>query len=77
MSKHTPGPWAVDSTGLVCGARGWGPVASVYPKFRDANARLIAAAPDMLEALEMCVDEYDLGNARTTALDAINKAKGA
>ena len=64
MSKHTPGPWEVDITGgrekavfkaddpggQICKLPGalFEPSAEV----RQANARLIAAAPDMLAALK-------------------------
>lgn len=59
MSKHTPGPWEI-----IPGERtsGWGDCIAAYDKIvasmrgrrsaeRDANARLIAVAPKMLEAL--------------------------
>lgn len=68
MSEHTPGPWATDAVGEYVFADGGShPVAQVrgyghYCKmFGDeeqavnrmsANARLIAAAPELLEALE-------------------------
>lgn len=54
-TKYTPGPWMVRSTGCV-GTDDM-MVASVYPmedqnlEEHDANARLIAAAPELLEAL--------------------------
>lgn len=59
MSKHTPGPWfskytdgnktlAIESALID---QGFGRIATVH--FADeANARLIAAAPEMLEVLE-------------------------
>ncbi|MGB4499148.1 MAG: hypothetical protein WBI40_10675 [Methylococcaceae bacterium] len=60
MSNHTPAPWSVSNftTGSVFSGNNM--VASVYPCEmddesksieREANANLIAAAPDMLEAL--------------------------
>lgn len=64
MSKHTPGPWSVDSETGFNYVYGWESgrhrVADVGPK-RDFssgsttcwhNARLIAAAPELLEACE-------------------------
>jgi hypothetical protein len=56
MSKHTPGPWKLSHTRIqgfhVSDSTGWG-VAVVLKDINDEdNARLIAAAPQMLEALE-------------------------
>ena len=56
MSKHTPGPWVITHSPLngyrVSDKTGWG-VAVVLKDANDVdNARLIAAAPQMLEALE-------------------------
>lgn len=53
MTQHTPGPWFAHNVGL--GPNGAGPF--TYPLGNDpdkaaANARLIAAAPDMLAALK-------------------------
>jgi len=54
MSKHTPGPWKAiiseNVANVVCAENGIG-VARVID---DDDARLIAAAPQMLEALEAC-----------------------
>ena len=69
--KHTPGPWqcAVDTPGIRPTTRGViAPrcenmlLATVYNpagriKEREANARLIAAAPELLEALKNVPDE--------------------
>lgn len=64
MSGHTPGPWRIDGLtkrGVYARITGgdWYYFAKVVVKFADepspvgaANARLIAAAPDLLEALE-------------------------
>jgi hypothetical protein len=48
MSEHTPGPWTVDR---LCIQAPDGNVALVnLARASDADARLIAAAPDLLEA---------------------------
>lgn len=60
-SKHTPGPWT-EENGLVSAGKGldrikiasmhWAPSHQVArPEQQDANARLIAAAPELLEEL--------------------------
>lgn len=59
LPSHTPGPWRIGShpwnivaeSGLVASAqfRGYTPTALERAEV-DANARLIAAAPDLLEA---------------------------
>ena len=62
MSKHTPGPWTVtgwcagDSVGWSVGL-GADQRISVHAESEEsgANARLIAAAPDLLEALKVMV----------------------
>lgn len=71
--SHTPGPWTVDGRGIgtpwnITGADG-NDVALASQRSsrspdmeRTANARLIAAAPDLLlackEALLGCTDEF-------------------
>lgn len=55
MSKHTPGPWYVvplDTDLRVVAHQGYR-VARLYPEDVE-NARLIAAAPELLEALQAC-----------------------
>jgi hypothetical protein len=58
---HTPGPWAIgidsDSERMQVIAWTGDHVAYVECDPLDANARLIAAAPDLLEA---CLDAYAL-----------------
>lgn len=67
MSAHTPGPWEVgdlDRNGqrvvrgemevATCWHHCLGPLEPVM----EANARLIAAAPDGLEAVERCLEHY-------------------
>ena len=58
-TQHTPGPWKV--TGLYVREQDGGLVASINDLWHDqktpkaeknANARLMAAAPDLLAALE-------------------------
>jgi len=95
MTQHTPGPWYRDpyaENDIVSGTPEDG--ASICTMWEDgykdeaqprANANLITAAPDLLEALEDLVtlvdfiaDEYDLSRMSETkaARAAIAKAKG-
>ena len=67
MSGHTPGPWAEDAkhTGGARAVIGDGQqlVALVYGRAREeqsANARLIAAAPDLLAALDELLDSFEI-----------------
>ncbi len=65
--KHTPGPWVVeksatvfeifsgDATTLVATSRR-SLLSSKMDESAEANARLIAAAPELLEALKACAD---------------------
>lgn len=77
MTQHTPGPWFAHNIGL--GPNGEGPF--TYPLGNDpdkaaANARLIAAAPDMLAALMLAEQNATDRTALTAIRAAIAKAKG-
>ena len=60
MSKHTPGPWMIDpdDRDQVLDSTGQSAIHSTFcgmkfaPEEREANARLITAAPELLEALQ-------------------------
>jgi len=88
-AQHTPGPWVYGKTGYVKSGDCY--IAEVLhgPDCPDAdevkaNARLIAAAPDLLAALEKCVRELQryenpqniVTSLQLDALAAIAKAKG-
>ncbi|MGX5087105.1 hypothetical protein [Enterobacter sp. UPMP2052] len=57
--KHTPGPWYWDSEGL--GSKDVLVFGKGYPfeMTSKANKQLIAAAPDLLEALQDALHAYD------------------
>ena len=64
-TAHTPGPWHVESGTIICaGDLRLTRTAEAYTEMRDgskfyetrANARLMAAAPDLLEALKDAVN---------------------
>ncbi len=69
MTKHTPGPWWVDDDSCVASGHGddYKTVAEVFRNdgidtaTRKANADLIAAAPDLLEALKQLLNELHKG----------------
>jgi hypothetical protein len=91
-SKHTSGPWThindlhPEIIGHICGST-YDPVCEVLPlgnlhaetrERREANARLIAAAPDMLKALERIVKLYnfvELKNRDPEAYEVITSAR--
>jgi len=68
MNQHTPGPWTVKGVHVgpskhfraysiepnICEMN-----SSLAPDDVSANARLIAAAPQLLEALKELIAEYD------------------
>ena len=61
MSKPTPGPWAVAASGIhIYGAHDRAVCLvqeQIAKAVEDANARLIAASPDLLEALTFFANE--------------------
>ena len=60
MSKHTPGPWHIGSNMILKVINGsYFSIAEVndWEDETVPNARLIAAAPDLLEALELSLEE--------------------
>jgi hypothetical protein len=89
MSKHTPGPWRMRTErsidrgtayGIETCEADWKRTRSVVPPLyiNEADARLIAAAPDMLEALEevMSCEENEQMRWAQKARAAIAKARG-
>jgi hypothetical protein len=90
-SKHTPGPWTLSAyyPNRVIGDRNDGEgryVADCHCNGLNgaeqpedaANARLIAAAPDLLEALQGMLDVYgNDGHLHAPALAALRAARAA
>jgi hypothetical protein len=93
-TKHTPGPWSIhprSATSVMAEGMGIASCAGHSDNKKDpvalcleqeANARLIAAAPDMLEALEFSAYvierlENDLKKFRPGTYSGSNKARAA
>ena len=84
MSNHTPGPWKANFaiSGEVYIFGGDRNFARVFDEWRDeanqeANACLIAAAPDLLEVLEKAVNRQGFTNAELIdARELLKKARG-
>ena len=94
MYKFTPGPWFITGNmtryieariggGLIQEVAACGPTEADngYGEQQMANARLIAAAPELLEALEYMLETNESGDnagdqARAQARAAIAKARG-
>ena len=60
-AKHTPGPWSCQPIGDETECNILGSRRELVATVADCDARLIAAAPDLLAALQFCV-LYDGGN---------------
>lgn len=82
-TQHSQGPWEyLPENGSACGAitskTGW--VCDFAEDPSPADARLIAAAPDLLEALQQIVEQHGQWNngiwAANIARAAIAKATG-
>lgn len=93
--KHTPGPWRVceenESATTVIGGRWCDRIAEVFHwdgssrEESDANALLVAAAPELLSALQIMLHEFvelpemahtERAQAAKLARQAIAKAQG-
>ena len=81
MSKHTPGPWEAHTSRYLKFATVV--IADVAHEIRsecsEADARLISAAPELLEALQMVARSSFLptvGTTRAAVEAAIAKATG-
>jgi hypothetical protein len=84
---HTPAPWKHDPTwGII--KHGKTEICALHSG-NLANARLIASAPDLLDALQVCIDSFeemigisDFGSPTESdfplkqAREALRKAKG-
>ena len=86
QTTHTPGPWRIEKTTFgktlyVAGPKG-GCIANFPGDFsiREADARLIAAGPDLLAALKGMLDQPETNAAYDTMMQraqaAINRAEG-
>lgn len=62
-AKHTPGPWRYErdpeGTGYVAHSHVWGPRVHIETSgnldYTESDMRLIAAAPELLEAVNICL----------------------
>lgn len=88
MSKHTPGPWVIDNVGDIATSdpKVVGNIVCLQPEdyeesmqYWPGNQRLIAAAPELLEALRVVREhiEYGLFNDARARIDAALKKAGA
>lgn len=59
MTTHTPGPWCAQGNSVTASGRSVAVVRGRGSRAElDANARLIAAAPDLLAALRLMLDTF-------------------
>jgi hypothetical protein len=91
MDKHTPGPWKIDwYTCREGGKELWRVPRSIGPIYTDhnhwagtyitggeANARLIAAAPDLLDALRRVMRHIPADAGGCSLSDDMHRARAA
>ena len=88
-TKHTPGPWSIDPDDggpWYCVREPGGGWIAQVPEPDSADARLVAAAPEMLEALRAIVyrprtsrprkDDNAARDIAVSALDQITRLRG-
>lgn len=81
--QHTPGPWGWHRSNVVTVGVGLDDpltahnLAQIFghPEIAEANARLIAAAPELLDTLRYVVEEYDGPDNGRTLRWAIDEAR--
>jgi len=81
MSKHTPGPWEINEQYIIARSkRGLRTICQWGSYTDEPDARLIAAAPDLLKALKVLVALHGNGPGDSVSMDnaraAIAKAEG-
>ena len=77
MSAHTPGPWSVGwGTGFINQVQIEPAIGYAYGSGKEvkANARLIAAAPELLTALQGALESMETG---ITSIGVIQAARDA
>lgn len=87
MNKHTPGPWRIDGQDLFQGighdralmhavirseGEQWTSLVEIEDGEGFANARLIASAPELLEALEALLESAICANASQNWATGLN-----
>lgn len=79
-AKHTPGPWRIEIGPYYRAIRVDSEVIAdmrqIGRSFNESNARLIAAAPELLEALEYAIIQIPELASVPGVKAAITKAKG-
>jgi hypothetical protein len=76
-TQHTPGPWTYEPeeegyAGAIVAETGW--ICDFDTDPSPANARLIAAAPDLLDALCMVLDDPDALDGRPLTYECVRAA---
>jgi len=82
MSGHTPGPWWASTNGLEVGTVPMmdvkvAKVSGANYEEAKANARLIAACPDLLEALDLLLGKAYKQNFNDSYPEILAKAEAA